>query len=43
MNQEQLNTLFHSTTDEQYKKFLCERGWEFETEAAAKAAYERRE
>ena len=41
MNQDRLNTLFHSTSDEQYKKFLCDRGWEFETETAAKAAYER--
>jgi len=41
MDQEQLNTLFHNTTDERYKKFLCDRGWEFETEAAAKTAYAR--
>ena len=41
MNQNQLNALFHSTTDEQYKKFLCDRGWEFETEAEATAAYAR--
>ena len=41
MDQDKLNTLFHSTTDEKYKKFLCDRGWEFETEAEVKAAYAR--
>ena len=41
MDQDKLNTLFHSTTDEKYKKFLCDRGWEFETEAEVKAAYEK--
>ena len=41
MNQDQLNALLHCTTDEQYKKFLWDRGWEFETEAAVKAAYAR--
>ena len=41
MDQEQLNTLFHNTTDERYKKFLCDRRWKFETEAAVKTAYAR--
>ena len=39
MDQDKLNTLFHSTTDEKYKKFLCDRGWEFETDHPAGASH----